>query len=150
MLYACNVHKLPSTKGSDKARNGTEWNRNWCTIRMWMPDVRWKNCVNMSAHQYTESSSCVLYQPRRWDKHPEDGISIQQRATPSVLNILAIYLVSSVVANPSLTSEGLAMSLLSLGSAVVVSYADYFSHMEGKNSLVNCLPNFCSMRFENW
>ena len=45
--------------------------------------------------------------------------SRQYRATPSVLNILAIYLVSSSgVADPSLTSEGLAMSLPSLGSAV--------------------------------
>ena len=45
--------------------------------------------------------------------------SRQYRATPSVLNILAIYLVSSSdVADPSLTSEGSAMSLPSLGSAV--------------------------------
>ena len=37
--------------------------------------------------------------------------SRQYRATPSVLNILAIYLVSSSdVANPLLTSEGSAMS----------------------------------------
>ena len=45
--------------------------------------------------------------------------SRQYRATPSVLNILAIYLVSlSGVTDPSLTSEGSAMSLPSLGSAV--------------------------------
>ena len=45
--------------------------------------------------------------------------SRQYKATPSVLNILAIYLVSSSgVADPSLTSEEPAMSLPSLGSAV--------------------------------
>ena len=45
--------------------------------------------------------------------------SRQYRATPSVLNILAIYLVSSSgVADPSLTSEGSAMPLPSLGLAV--------------------------------
>ena len=43
----------------------------------------------------------------------------QYRATPSVLNILAVYLVSSSgVADPLLTSEGSAMSLPSLGLAV--------------------------------
>ena len=35
-------------------------------------------------------------------------------------------------------------------SRQVVSCPDYFSHTEGKNSLVNCLSNFCSMRFKNW
>ena len=45
--------------------------------------------------------------------------SRQYRATPSVLNILVVYLVSSSgVADPSLTCEGSAMPLLSLGSAV--------------------------------
>ena len=45
--------------------------------------------------------------------------SRKYRATPSVLNIVAVYLVSlSGVADPSLTSEGSAMSLQSLGSAV--------------------------------
>ena len=45
--------------------------------------------------------------------------SRQYRATPSVLNILVVYLVSSSgVAIPSLTSEGSAMSPPSLGSAV--------------------------------
>ena len=45
--------------------------------------------------------------------------SRQYRATPSVVNILAVYLVfSSGVADPSLTSEGSAMPLPSLGSAV--------------------------------
>ena len=32
----------------------------------------------------------------------------------------------------------------------LVSCRDYFSHAEGKNSLVNCLSNFCSVRFRNW
>ena len=32
----------------------------------------------------------------------------------------------------------------------VVSCPDYFSHAEGKNSLVNCLFNFCSVRCKNW
>ena len=45
--------------------------------------------------------------------------SRQCRATPSVLNILVVYLVSSSgVAIPSLTSEGSAMSPPFLGSAV--------------------------------
>ena len=45
--------------------------------------------------------------------------SRQYRTTPSVLNILAVYLVSSSgVADPSLTSEESAMPLPSLGSAV--------------------------------
>ena len=60
----------------------------------------------------TERSSCVLYQTGQ-------APSRQYRATPSVLNILAVYLVSSSgVTHPSLTSKGLAMSLPSLGSAV--------------------------------
>ena len=47
------------------------------------------------------------------------GPSRQYRTTPSVLNIQAVYLVSSSgVADPSLTSEGSAMPLPSLGSAV--------------------------------
>ena len=32
----------------------------------------------------------------------------------------------------------------------LVSCPDYFSHAEGKNSLVNCLFNFCSVWFKNW
>ena len=32
----------------------------------------------MSAHHGTESSSCVLYQPRRRDKHPTDSIEPHQ------------------------------------------------------------------------
>ena len=32
----------------------------------------------MSAHHGTESSSCVLYQPRRRDKHPADSIEPHQ------------------------------------------------------------------------
>ena len=45
--------------------------------------------------------------------------SRQYRATQSVLNILAVYLVSSSgVADPSLTSEESAVPLPSLGSAV--------------------------------
>ena len=49
----------------------------------------------------------------------EDGTSRRYRATLSVLNILAVYLVSSSgVADPLLTSEWSAMSLQSLGSAV--------------------------------
>ena len=87
------------TPGSYKTRNRTEWNgteSNWCTI----------------VHHGTESLSCVLYQPRRRDKHPADSIDSHQA-------YLAAYLVSSsVVANPSLTSEGLAMSLPSLAPAV--------------------------------
>ena len=44
----------------------------------------------------------------------------QYRATPCIfINILAVYLVSSsCIADPSLTNEGSAMSLPSLGSAV--------------------------------
>ena len=34
--------------------------------------------------------------------------------------------------------------------ALMVSCPDYFSHAEGKSSLVNCLFNFCSVRFKNW
>ena len=33
---------------------------------------------------------------------------------------------------------------------LLVLCQDYFSHAEGKKSLVNCLFNFCSMRFKNW
>ena len=48
---------------------------NWWTIRTWTPDTP---CVDMSAHQVTESSSRVLYQPRRRDKHPADSIEPHQ------------------------------------------------------------------------
>ena len=34
--------------------------------------------VLMSAHHGAESSSCVLYQPRRRDKHPADSIEPHQ------------------------------------------------------------------------
>ena len=36
-----------------------------------------------------------------------------------------------------------------VASIRLVSCPDYFSHAEGKNSLVNCLFNFCSVRFKN-
>ena len=69
---------LNTGEGSYKTRNGTERNgtgSNWWTIRAWTPDTP---CVNMSAHQGTESSSHVLYQPRRRDKHPADSIESHQ------------------------------------------------------------------------
>ena len=37
-----------------------------------------KFSVNMSAHQCTESSTHVLYQPQRQDKHPADSIESHQ------------------------------------------------------------------------
>ena len=33
---------------------------------------------------------------------------------------------------------------------LLVLCQDYFSHTEGKKSLVNCLFDFCSVRFKNW
>ena len=51
------------------------------------------------------------------------------------------------LAHGSLTTSILANSVIDGGE--VVSCPDYFSHAEGKNSLVNCLFNFCSMRFKN-
>ena len=80
-------------------------------MQTWMPDTR---CVNVSSSRYGE----LISRPVPATKMGQ-APSGQYRATPSVLNILAIYLVSSSgVADPSLTSEGLAMSLPSLGSAV--------------------------------
>ena len=70
-----------NVQGCWKTRNGTERNgtgSNWCSIRTWTPDTRWKIGVNMSAHHGTESSSCVLYQPRRRNKHPADSIEPHQ------------------------------------------------------------------------
>ena len=40
--------------------------------------IRVGKLVLMSAHQCTESSSRVLYQPRRRDKHPTDSIEPHQ------------------------------------------------------------------------
>ena len=55
---------------------------------------------------------------RQEDKKTGQVPSRRYRATPSVLNILAVYLVSSsCVANPSFTNVGPAMLLTSLGSA---------------------------------
>ena len=89
--------------GSYKTRNGTE--------RNWKPDTR---CVNVSSSRYGE----LILRPVPATKTGQAS-SRQYRAIPSVLNILAVYLVSSSgVTDPSLTSEGLAMSLPSLGSAV--------------------------------
>ena len=88
-LGLCHIDLAYVISGSYKTRNGTE------------PEVidaqyrRRHQIRNMSAHQCTESSSRVLYQPRRWDKHPADSIK-----------------------GPSLTSEGSVMSLPSLGLAV--------------------------------
>ena len=75
------------------------------------PDTR---CVNVSSSRYGE----LILRPVPATKTGQTP-SRQYRATPSVSNILAVYLVSSSgVTDPSLTSEGLAMSLPSLSSAV--------------------------------
>ena len=96
-------------------RNGTERNgtgSNLYPIWMWTPDTHWKIGINMSAHRE------LISRPVPATKTGQ-APSRQYRATPSVLNILVVYLVpSSGVADPSLTSEGLAMPLPSLGSAV--------------------------------
>ena len=71
--------------------------------------------VNMSVHQRCGE---LISRPVPATKTGQ-ALSRQYRATPSALNILGVYLVpSSGVADPSLTSEGSAMSLPSLGSAV--------------------------------
>ena len=65
---------MQEVSGSYKTRNETE------------PEVigaqygrgRRIHDVLMSAHHGTESSSCVLYQPRRRDKHPADSIEPHQ------------------------------------------------------------------------
>ena len=88
--------------GSYKTRNGTERNgtvSNWCTIWTWTPDTR---CVNISSARYGE----LILRPVPATKTGQ-APSRQYRATPSVLNLLAVYLVSSSgVTDPSLTSEG--------------------------------------------
>ena len=66
-------------RGSYKTRNGTERNGT-------EPEVidaqygrgRRIRDVLMSGHHGTESSSCVLYQPRRRDKHQADSIEPRQ------------------------------------------------------------------------
>ena len=70
--------------------------------------------VNMSVHQRCGE---LISRPVPATKTGQ-ALSRQYRATPSALNILGVYLVpSSGVADPSLTSEGSALSLPSLGSA---------------------------------
>ena len=77
-------------------------------------DTGYARCVNVSSSRYGE----LILRPVPATKTGQ-APSRQYRATPSVLHILAVYLVSpSGVADPSLTSEGLVMSLPSLDSAV--------------------------------
>ena len=67
--------------------------------------------------------------------------SRQYSATPSVWNITAIYLVSlSGVADPLLTSKGLAMSLLSLGSAVGSGGINWRTRSEVREWMMTSFP----------
>ena len=90
---------------------------NCCTIRTWTLDMLWKIGVNMSGlSMYGE----LISHPVPATKTGQ-APSRQHRATPSIGNILAIYLESSSgMADPSLTSKGQAMPLpsLALDSAV--------------------------------
>ena len=60
--------------GSYKTQNGTELEVIVAQYRCghWICDR--KIILLMSAHQCMESSSRILYQPRRWDKHLPDSI----------------------------------------------------------------------------
>ena len=113
---------LENSERSGKERNGTERNgteRNGtevidaqyergCRIRIE------KLVLYVSSSMYGE----LISRPVPTTKTGQ-APSRQYRTTLNVLNILAIYLVSlSGVADPSLTSEGSAMPLPSLGSAV--------------------------------
>ena len=75
-MYCCPETKLKvCPKKFRQEQNGTELE----AIDDVMPDTHWKIGVNMSAHQCTESLSRILYQPRRWDKHPADSIEPPKR-----------------------------------------------------------------------
>ena len=108
------------TMGRYKTQNGMEQNgagSNCCTIRTWTLDMLKKSGINMPGlTMYGEMTSRPIpatktgQAPRR-----------QHRATPSVWNILAIYLESSSgFTDPSLTSNRLVMSLPSLALDSVV------------------------------
>ena len=105
-----------------------EWNgtRSNCPItRISTPDMQWKIGVNMPGpSMYGELISCPVPATNKGQ-----APSRQLRATPSVWNILAIYLESlSGMADPSLTSEGSAMSLSSFGSAMGSRVSSSVSH----------------------
>ena len=100
---------LENPECSGTEQNGTERNgtgSNWSTIQTWTPIRIGKLVLICQLISHPVPATKAGQAPSR-----------QYRATPSVLNILAVYLVSSSgVADP--WSEGSAMSLSSLGSAV--------------------------------
>ena len=114
-LWFCWLHE--TTGRCWKTRNAQEQNRMEPEVidaqcgRGHQIYTLWKIGVNMS--MYRELISPVPATKTR------QAPSWQYGATPSLWNILAVYLVSaSGIADPSLTNEGSAMWLPSLGSAV--------------------------------
>ena len=95
-------------------RNGMERNEtrsNWCTIQTWTLDTWLEISVDRRCLSVRTLFSCSVTATKTGQTP-----SRQHRATPRIWNILAVYYLvsSSGVADPSLTSEGSAMSLPSL------------------------------------
>ena len=82
--------------------------------------------------------NCIQLAKKLYSKYVHTGQNLS-------LNLSALHMWIYSTASPPQVGN-----IFFLGRGGLVPWSDYFSHTEGKNSLVNCLFNFCSVLFKNW
>ena len=106
ILVDCHIDVYPRRDAENPERSGmgrNETGSNCCAIRTWTLDMLRKIGVNMPGLSMYKKLISHLVPATKTGQAP----SRQYRATPTIWNILAVYLESSSgIADPLLTSEG--------------------------------------------